>query len=285
LAKHIPYEENHREIDGILEKKCSRHHIYFPDEDSWMLCNLDNFYKNDKNKIDGLFPWCKKCAIKFAGINQIKNRERSYSQHKKYRTTKKYDLWADKHFIEQRDSGYSSQYRKDHPELMKYYASLHRIHDITKNEWKETLKIFEHRCCYCGLTEKESLEKYEEVLHKDHADHEGANDISNALPACKGCNSSKHQDSIEEWYPKQKFYKESNYNRIIWWLIEGYLNVIEEKPPYRIIRKQNEDGKSYHHELWTVDKFRNIIECIGIDKSKKNLMRIINEEFNIVIRT
>jgi hypothetical protein len=127
-------------------------------------------------------------------------------------------------------------------------------------------------------------------LHKDHVDHQGYNDLRNAVPACRSCNDSKHTNSLDEWYKQQKFFDEDKYNKIISWINEGYKEHIENKPPYRIVRrqnvkKQNDDKKTFHFELWTVDKYRNMIECIKIGKKKKDLLEcdfVLNNKLSIV---
>ena len=108
-------------------------------------------------------------------------------------------------------------------------------------------------------------------FHRDHVDDEGYNDLRNAIPACQHCNTGKHTSSLDDWYKKQSFFSIDKYNKIIWWITEGYKDYINDRPPYRIVRKLNEDKKSFHWELWTVDKYRNMIECIEVRQSKKEI--------------
>jgi hypothetical protein len=56
-GKKIPYEENHRELNGLLEKKCNIC-------DKWYPCTSEYFYPNKGNKTDGLCPECKTCTVK-----------------------------------------------------------------------------------------------------------------------------------------------------------------------------------------------------------------------------
>jgi len=76
---------------------------------------------------------------------------------------------------------------------------------------------------------------------------------------------------MEKWYRKQVFFNQGKYNKIVWWVTEGYKKYIDDKPPYRIIRKQNEGKKNFHWELWTVDELRNMVELIDIGNRKKDL--------------
>lgn len=173
----------------------------------------------------------------------------------------------------QRETGYSLDWRRKNPEKLKIYNSLHRDHDITKAEEESMLKVFDYSCAYCGMTLKEHKKKFKQKLHNDHVDEDGYNDLRNDAPACKSCNCSKHEHEMEEWYFKQKFFDEIKYNKIIWWITEGYKEYIENKPPYRIVRKQNEGLTTYHFQLWTVDIYRNMIECIEVRPTKKELIK------------
>jgi len=36
------------------------------------------------------------------------------------------------------------------------------------------------------------------ILHKEHVDDNGANDLSNCVPSCQSCNSTKNLKTLEE---------------------------------------------------------------------------------------
>jgi len=275
--KHRKYKDYHKIIDGVEYKQCK-------DCLEWFIMNNDNFGIDNKNK-DKYNVRCKKCNYEYNDILYLKdkerriakavdwwenNKERHRENHRRYERTPKFKKWMRKNQIEMKD--YRSQYRKDHPEQMRKYSQQHRNHDITESEWRKELKVFNYQCAYCGMSEEESLNVYGEVLHKDHGNHEGYNDLRNAIPACKSCNSKKHQYNMEEWYRQEEFYNEERLQFIYWWLIEGYKDCIEDKPPYRIIRKQNEGLNTYHWELWTIDEYRNIIECVLTKNKKKEII-------------
>jgi len=60
-------------------------------------------------------------------------------------------------------------------------------------------------------------------FHKDHNDHNGENDLSNCIPSCKSCNSSKHDLEFEYWYKNRcKSYKEERFIKINKWLTDDY---------------------------------------------------------------
>ena len=64
---------------------------------------------------------------------------------------------------------------------------------ITARDWLRTLNRWGHRCAYCGAAG---------LLHMDHVvplSRGGAHTIGNVLPACQGCNLSKHNRCLTEW--------------------------------------------------------------------------------------
>ena len=58
---------------------------------------------------------------------------------------------------------------------------------------------------------------------------------------------------------------------------EGYKQYIEDKLPYKIIRKKNKYNNKQHWELWTVDEKRNLVECILEHQDKKFLEEYVKE--------
>ena len=264
-------EKTHKIINGIDHKICNQHEIFFPEESPWLPATLEYFYNNKLSKTDGLSTWCKKCSVTKSGLVFQANRERSYESHRKYQKTDKWKAYSKRNQITSKPK--RSEWRRKNPDKLKEYAQKHRIHDITEPEWRKELEIFDYRCAYCGITEEESLKIHKQKLHKDHSDNKGYNDLRNAIPACRSCNSAKHEDSLDEWYPKQEFFTQERYNKIQWWINEGYKYYIENKPPYRIIRKRNEGLTTYHFQLWTVDEKRNIIKCIETRPTRKELIK------------
>lgn len=183
--------------------------------------------------------------------------------------------WAKNNHDHKRE--YEKEYHIKHPEKQKQYEINHRIHEITNSEWENCLHTYGYKCAYCGTTLKDHKNKFNQTLHKDHVDTDGYNDLSNAVPSCRSCNSAKHDLDMKEWFRRQIFFTEEKLEFIVWWIIEGYKNYIEEKPPYRVIRKRNEGLTTYHFELWTVDNMRNKILLIANSKNKKGLDNYIKE--------
>jgi 5-methylcytosine-specific restriction endonuclease McrA len=72
---------------------------------------------------------------------------------------------------------------------------------------------------YCGMTEVEAKQKFNERLHRDHAYNNGSNEIDNCILACKSCNCTKHKRDWDEWYTSElEFYSEERKNKIEQWL-------------------------------------------------------------------
>jgi len=270
-GRKIPYEENHTIFEGVLYKKCNKHSIYFPNVMDWLPCTDDYFYKNSKNKTDGFYPYCRDCSILFAWDWQLDNMDRKIELDRVFRKTDKYQEWGRKHANEQRENGYSSKWRKNNPDKCIEYTKLHRNHDVSLKEEESMLKVFDYKCAYCGMTLDEHLKINKQKLHKEHVDDEGYNDLRNCIPACRSCNTGKHEYKIEEWFRKQKFFTEEKLQFIYWWMNEGYKDYIEEKLPYKISRKKDKSDDKVYYELWTVNEKRDLVECIATGRHKKDL--------------
>jgi len=274
------WNNTHRvNINNIVERFCIQC-------EEWKEENIDNFYMMNKSYPEkGYQSKCKKCIIKNNDRNRASKYDYYYRDYNKQLYLKDPEKFKehDKINVRNKPKQYKEKkkkWRQDHPEKCRYYSKLHRIHDITEAEWRSCLKVFGNTCAYCGLPIKEHLIVRNNKLivmnfHKEHVDDKGYNDLRNAVPACQHCNSGKRQYSIEEWYFKQKFFSMDRYIKIIWWINEEYKDYIEDKPPYRIIRKQNEDKKSFHWQLWVVDEYRNMIEYIHIGAKRKDIQEWI----------
>ena len=260
-----------------IEKQCSRCN-------KWFEKSTENFFLLNKSYPErGYHGECKKCSSIRTKITQKKNPNIKQIKHDRYEKFKVNHEYVYRNYYEEHKnerSEYGKGWRQRNPEKCRWYTSLHRIHDITPSEERLLLEVFDYKCAYCGMPLEEHKKIYKQKLHNDHVDEDGYNDLRNDVPACKRCNTSKHESELEDWYFKQKFFDKNKYNKIIWWITEGYKDYIEEKPPYKIIRKQNDDKKTFHWELWTVDEYRNIMECIGSGNKKKDLNIYIEEYFD-----
>ncbi|WP_063562997.1 HNH endonuclease signature motif containing protein [Paenibacillus sp. O199] len=269
LRRAKKWNELHQEIEGVDHKLCNKCNDYHPSTDEY-------FYINKNNSIDGLYPYCKKSAILSSCENQKTNKERSYKQHEKYRKSEKYKKWGRKHGLEQRKSGYSLNYQRNNKDRVYFYAALHRIHDITSIEWNKCLLFFEYKCAYCGITQEENKRNCNQKLQKDHVDHEGYNDLRNAVPACRRCNSSKHQSGVLNWYSQQPFYCIDRFRKLTTWITIEYQKYLEIKKDYKIVKTRNKR----EYILYVLDEKRNLGNVLGIGKHRKELVILAEDIFN-----
>lgn len=126
---------------------------------------------------------------------------------------------------------YSKKYRNENKEYFKNHyknnIDKYRIYvqkrqslknnlpsTFTNAQWEQCKNYFNNRCCYCGK---------ETVLSQDHfvaVSKKGEYTANNILPVCGKCNSSKHNYSFTEWYPRQEFYSKQRARKILKYL--GY---------------------------------------------------------------
>lgn len=67
---------------------------------------------------------------------------------------------------------------------------------------------FNHRCAYCNASGELELE------HVVPISKGGLHHISNIVPACHSCNSSKRAQDAHQWFKRQTFYREGRWARI-----------------------------------------------------------------------
>lgn len=71
---------------------------------------------------------------------------------------------------------------------------------LTEKQWEIIKSYFNKECCYCGKKSD---------LTKDHIKpliNGGKMVMSNIVPCCKNCNSSKKDNEMLSWYQRQSFY-------------------------------------------------------------------------------
>lgn len=129
------------------------------------------------------------------------------------------------------------RFYENHPEKFKEYADKHKQkeHQISKQEWENCKKYFNYTCAYCGLPIEQHFYTRKGVtkqgdFHKEHKDHDGANDLSNCIPSCGDCNSNKWAFPFEEWYTSDNpVFSQKRYDKIIKWITKDYKLYIETK--------------------------------------------------------
>jgi hypothetical protein len=80
--------------------------------------------------------------------------------------------------------------------------------DLTVEQWELIQDYFANACAYCGEETK---------LCQDHfvpVNSGGGYTLTNIIPACQFCNSSKHDNDFFEWYPTFGHYGEERLEKI-----------------------------------------------------------------------
>lgn len=138
--------------------------------------------------------------------DRIKNPERETERGKRYRK-----LHAEECAIRRK------KWREKNPEKVKIYKHERRarklaVHTVpyTPDQVKYLVATFNSCCAYCGIkSERLSIDHFI-PLSKG-----GTETISNLVPACIQCNSSKHNYDAKEWYKKQSFYSYKRWRKIL----------------------------------------------------------------------
>lgn len=141
-----------------------------------------------------------------------KEYQREYYKKNIERIKKRHKKWYREHFEEYKESkkAYNKKYEKQYPERSQFssnrYWSRKRNSDVkgsfTFKQWQTKKKQYHYCCAYCGIIEKEAIRTQGYRLTIDHIvppSRGGSDYISNIVPACKHCNSSKNADV---WKPR-----------------------------------------------------------------------------------
>lgn len=188
---------------------------------------LENFGKN-KNATDGLNYQCKSCLKEY----RIQHKEERKIYDKKYCAEHKEEIAAyDRQYYQKNKEkllAYQQQYLKTEKGKAVAKAHSHKRNaqkqnnggEFTADEWLMLCSEFDNKCAYCGAETK---------LTADHIyplSKGGVNKISNIIPVCQSCNSSKHAHTLKDWYPKQPFFSQERYDKIIDYILR---NSFEER--------------------------------------------------------
>lgn len=86
--------------------------------------------------------------------------------------------------------------------------NLHSVR-YTVIEVKFLKESFESCCAYCGCKKPLALDHFIPIAKG------GPDCLGNLVPACKSCNSSKHDSDPMEWYKSQQFYSVKRWRKIL----------------------------------------------------------------------
>lgn len=191
---------------------------------------LSDFYSRKTNgkRGSGVYyhPECKECTRLKSVKWQQDNREYYLKRKRKYnknqrKTNESFREFERNHSKIQREKGYYRTWQQHNPNKMKGYNNSWSIkrHSITPKEWDDCRIYFNFRCAYCGKTWEQNKKETNKDLHKDHLVNDGRNDLKNCVPACMSCNSSKGEQSLNNWYNcSNEAYSYERYHQIYLWI-------------------------------------------------------------------
>lgn len=147
------------------------------------------------------------------------NKEKINERHKQwYQENKEYIKEYNKQYFQEN----IDRYRQNN---QKRKAIKKRLpHTLTLDQWEKIKNDFNNECAYCGKTEQEHKEEFNELLHQEHfipLSKGGEYTHNNIIPACRSCNRSKHNTDFFEWYPTYEEYNEEREQFILEYL--GYI--------------------------------------------------------------
>lgn len=164
------------------------------------------FHRDNRTKL-GIRANCKKCCQKQRKISYADNRELLIRQGKKWRASSNGQLW-----------------RKENKKALNIRGQIRRAkkrelpHTLTIKQWEETKEHFNDSCAYCGVTESEHKNQFEQVLHQEHIiplSGGGGYTKDNIIPSCHKCNSSKGDSNLKDWYQSKNYYDKEKEDKIL----------------------------------------------------------------------
>lgn len=198
--------------------------------------NATNFYRSSYNK-NGFDTYCKDCknSAKNGYENENKTRISAYNQvyyenRREEISNRRKKIYQEKHKDEiearklipkitedekrkrardyqiknkEKLSEYNKKRYKENPikeKLRHHWRSARKKElpdTLTKEQWDFALKFFDYSCAYCN-------KRVDYQLALDHVIPITSNNcpgtvVTNSLPVCKSCNSSKNNKNLEEW--------------------------------------------------------------------------------------
>lgn len=210
-----------------LEYKCC------PCCDTWKL--LSEFSKI-KSRKDGLNVYCKKCysekrkkwtkTYRELNSEQIKDRDKAFHwQNKQKRNIKSKNFLLNNHneINKRRKAKY-----KMNPDKFIIRSQMRKSHkkscesSLTIKEWKYIKQYFndtfgDRICPYCNRVMIVITQDHFTPLNKG-----GGYSITNIIPCCKSCNSSKQDMDFYEWYKQYPLANNKNLEKIKEWFT--YIN-------------------------------------------------------------
>ncbi len=140
-------------------------------------------------------------------------RRELYAEHRDYMSIYRHKQRIAK---PEQNQEWGRNYRQKYPEKMRERARIDRArklnapgNGITHKQEKHLFEEYDYRCVYCGSKKDITID------HVVALNRGGANDITNAIPACKSCNASKCDKPLLIWM-RSKIERISNGQENIW---------------------------------------------------------------------
>lgn len=167
------------------------------------------YYNNRKKRQQG--------AIQYYILhkNEKKQYNKEYQKNNLIRFRQNGKRWRDKNKIRERLR--MKEWEKNNPDKVREKRRRRRNLELhtkglhTEQEWQEKKKEYNYRCAYCGIHENALKKKYTYKnwwsLTEDHIQalsKNGSDYITNIIPACISCNSSKNN---KDKYVRYKLFK------------------------------------------------------------------------------
>jgi hypothetical protein len=215
------WQQNHRINENEkVERQCSQCKEWKVEE--------TNFYLRNKSKPEnGYQAECKDCS-EFRSLKRYKTHIEEHNEsNRKLRKKPEYQQKERERLKKCRERGLQQDWRIRNPDKVAIYNRNrieHKKHDITTSQWISCKEFFDNKCAYCGLPIEEHFRPYRGQLqkidlHKEHVIFNGENDITNCVPSCQSCNSSKWEYQLDEWYnDSNPNYTIERYNKIKEWM-------------------------------------------------------------------
>lgn len=231
--KHIATREK---TDITVTKLCTR---------CQQIKSSHEFFR-EKYSASGLRSWCKSCCSKYQSSPKTKQRLRnwykSYSANPevrerikaqgreraatpKYKEYRKYYETTDKckatrdsyrkgdrrkevaHNYKVSPKGKATALKDVHKRRTLKAQALHTPY--SKVQLEKHFERFSNACAYCGATNKITLDHFIPLSKS------GVDSLSNFVPACLSCNSSKQFHNPKEWYRTRPFYSQQRWDWIL----------------------------------------------------------------------
>lgn len=196
---------------------------------------VEDFYSQEKVNSKGekytyFRPDCKDCTKQSSSKWQRNNQDRYKEIRAKTEAKPRTKELRNKMNKKLRKEGKERLWKQRNKDRLRQYQlnRQHKQHEISLEERESCKGYFNFACAYCGMNEKDHILEFSQRLHMDHVNPDGANDLSNNVPACKSCNSKKGTHSLEEFYSLKEVSNE-NKLRIEKWLSSDYTMFMEIK--------------------------------------------------------